>query len=36
MYPAKGSLEPNSDADVTLVDLKKEHKATSELIWRFF
>ena len=35
MYPAKGSLEPNSDADVTLVDLKKEHKATSELFGGF-
>ena len=35
MYPAKGSLEPNSDADITLVDLKKEHKATSELFGGF-
>ena len=35
MYPAKGSLEPNSDADITLVDLKKEQKATSELFGGF-
>ena len=35
MYPAKGSLEPNSDADITLVDLKKEHKVTSELFGGF-
>ena len=35
MYPAKGSLELNSDADITLVDLKKEHKVTSELFGGF-
>lgn len=35
MYPAKGSLETNSDADITLVDLKKEQKATSELFGGF-
>ena len=35
MYPLKGSLEPNSDADITIVDLKKEQKATSELFGGF-
>ena len=31
MYPKKGTLEKGSDADVTLIDLKKEKKVTSEL-----
>jgi len=35
MYPAKGSLEPNSDADITLIDLKKEQKVTTELFGGF-
>jgi dihydropyrimidinase len=35
MYPVKGSLEPNSDADVTLIDLKREQKVTSELFGGF-
>jgi len=35
MYPAKGSLELNSDADITLVDLKKEQKVTTELFGGF-
>jgi len=35
MYPTKGSLELNSDADITLIDLKKEQKVTSELFGGF-
>ena len=35
MYPEKGSLEPGSDADITLVDLKKEQRVTSELFGGF-
>jgi dihydropyrimidinase len=35
MYPTKGSLELNSDADITLIDLKKEHKATNNLFGGF-
>jgi len=35
MYPVKGSLEPNSDADITLIDLKKEQKVTSDLFGGF-
>ena len=31
MYPKKGTLEKGSDADVTLIDLKKEKKVSSEL-----
>ena len=31
MYPQKGTLETNSDADITILDLKKENKVTSEL-----
>ena len=31
MYPKKGTLERGSDADVTLIDLKKEKKVSSEL-----
>jgi len=35
MYPVKGSFEPNSDADITLIDLKKEQKVTSDLFGGF-
>ncbi|WP_420544530.1 dihydroorotase [Nitrosopumilus sp.] len=35
MYPQKGSLEPNSDADITMIDLKKEKKVTSDLFGGF-
>ena len=35
MYPTKGSLELNSDADITLIDLKKEQKVTSDLFGGF-
>ena len=35
MYPTKGSLELNSDADITLIDLKKEQKVTPDLFGGF-
>ena len=35
MYPQKGSLEKGSDADITLIDLKKEMKVTSDLFGGF-
>ncbi|WP_428326288.1 dihydroorotase [Nitrosopumilus sp.] len=35
MFPHKGTLEKNSDADVTMIDLKKEKKVTSELFGGF-
>lgn len=35
MYPQKGTLEKNSDADITLIDLKKEKKVTSDLFGGF-
>jgi len=35
MYPQKGSLEKNSDADITMIDLKKEKKVTSDLFGGF-
>lgn len=35
MYPRKGSLEPNSDADITMIDLKRERKVTSDLFGGF-
>jgi len=35
MYPQKGSLETNSDADVTMIDLKLEKKVSSELFGGF-
>ena len=35
MYPQKGSLEPNSDADITMIDLKRERKVTSDLFGGF-
>ena len=35
MYPKKGSLEKGSDADITMVDLKKEMKVSSDLFGGF-
>jgi dihydropyrimidinase len=35
MYPKKGVIEKNSDADITMIDLKKEKKVTSELFGGF-
>ena len=35
MYPKKGTLDVNSDADITMIDLKKENKVTSELFGSF-
>ena len=35
MYPKKGSLEKNFDADVTMIDLKKEKKVSSDLFGAF-
>ncbi len=35
MYPKKGSLEIGSDADITMIDLKKEQKVSSELFGGF-
>jgi dihydropyrimidinase len=35
MYPQKGTLEKNSDADITMIDLKKEHKVSNELFGGF-
>jgi dihydropyrimidinase len=35
MYPKKGTLEKNSDADITMIDLKKENKVSSELFGGF-
>ena len=35
MYPQKGTLEMNSDADITMIDLKKEKKVTSDLFGGF-
>jgi dihydropyrimidinase len=35
MYPTKGTIEKNSDADITMIDLKKEKKVTSELFGGF-
>ena len=35
MYPKKGTLEIDSDADVTLIDLNKEQKVTNELFGGF-
>ncbi len=35
MYPQKGTLEKNSDADITMIDLKKEKKVASELFGGF-
>ncbi len=35
MYPQKGTLEKNSDADITMINLKKEKKVTSDLFGSF-
>ena len=35
MFPKKGSFEKNSDADITMLDLKKEQKVTSDLFGSF-
>ncbi len=35
MYPKKGAFEKNSDADITMIDLKKEKKVTTELFGGF-
>lgn len=35
MFPQKGTLEKNSDADVTMIDLKKEKMVSSELFGGF-
>ncbi len=35
MYSQKGTLEKNSDADITMIDLKKEKKVTSDLFGGF-
>ena len=35
MFPQKGTLEKNSDADITMIDLKKEQKVTSDLFGGF-
>ena len=35
MYPKKGTFENDSDADITLIDLKKEQKVSSELFGGF-
>ena len=35
MYPKKGALSKDSDADITMIDLKKEKKVSSELFGGF-
>ncbi len=35
MFPKKGTLEKSSDADITMIDLKKEKKVSSELFGGF-
>ena len=35
MYPKKGTLEKNSDADITMIDLKMQKKVTPELFGGF-
>ena len=35
MYPQKGTLGKNSDADITMIDLKKEKKVSSDLFGGF-
>jgi len=32
MFPKKGSLQNGSDADITIIDLKKENKVSSQLL----
>ena len=35
MYPQKGTIETNADADITIIDLKREKKVTSDLFGGF-
>jgi len=35
MYPQKGSFDVDTDADITMIDLKKEEKVTNELFGGF-
>ena len=35
MYPKKGTLEKGSDADITMIDLKKEKKVSNDLFGGF-
>lgn len=35
MFPQKGTIQKGADADITLVDLKKEQKATAEFFGAF-
>ena len=35
MYPKKGMIEKNSDADITMIDLKKENKVSNDLFGGF-
>lgn len=35
MYPKKGTLDKDSDADITMIDLKKENKVSSDLFGGF-
>ncbi len=35
MYPKKGTLEKGSDADITMINLKKEKTVTTELFGGF-
>ncbi len=35
MYPKKGVLDKGSDADITMIDLKKEYKVSSDLFGGF-
>ena len=35
MYPQKGALEKNSDADIVMIDLKKEQKVSNDLFGGF-
>jgi dihydropyrimidinase len=35
MYPKKGTLDKDADADITMIDLKKENKVSSEMFGGF-
>jgi dihydropyrimidinase len=35
MYPKKGTLDKDADADITMIDLKKENKVSSDLFGGF-
>ena len=35
MYPKKGTLDKDADADITMINLKKEHKVSSDLFGGF-